>query len=217
MSEKKVWIFANGLLPENSALKTMIHSGAWLVAVDGGYRLMKKLGLMPELVIGDLDSLSEAELEEIQSARIPIQRFPVEKDEIDLELAINAALDRGKQPLRIACALGGRLDQQAANLALLARPDLAGLDVRLEDGETEVWIIRKESAVTGTPGDLVSLLPVGGPAHGVTTEGLKYPLHNETLYPYRTRGISNVLIGEEAWVKITDGAVLCIHIRRARN
>jgi len=216
MPENKVWIFANGVLPETTSLKAMIHSGDWLVAVDGGYRLMKTLGLKPELVIGDLDSLSEAELAEIQAAMIPVQRFPVEKDEIDLELAINAALDRGKQPLRIAGALGGRLDQMIANLALLARPDLASLDVRLEDGETEAWIIHKESTVTGKPGELVSLLPMGVPAYGVTTEGLKYPLHNETLYPYRTRGISNVLTGEEARVRVTDGAVLCIHICSAR-
>ncbi len=213
MAENKVWIFANGMLPDNTSLKAMIHSGDWLVAVDGGYRLMKAMGLNPELVIGDLDSLTEVELAEIQAAKIPVQRFPVDKDEIDLELAINAALDRGKQPLRIAGALGGRLDQLSANLALLVRPDLAGLDVRLEDGETEAWIIRKEGSVTGKPGELVSLLPVGGPAYGVTTEGLQYPLHDETLYPYRTRGISNVLVGTEARVRITDGFLLCIHIR----
>jgi thiamine pyrophosphokinase len=194
-------------------LKALIHPGDWLVAVDGGYRHLKALGLRPELVIGDLDSLSEAELLEIQEAKIPIQRFPREKDEVDLELAINAALDRGRQPVRIAGAMGGRLDQLVGNLALLLRPDLSGLNVRLEDGETEAWIIRQESTVSGRPGDLVSLLPAGGAVYGVTTEGLQYPLRAETLFPYRTRGISNVMLGTEAWVKITDGALLCIHIR----
>jgi thiamine pyrophosphokinase len=213
MAESKVWIFVNGLLPENGGLKALIHPGDWLVAVDGGYRHLKALGLRPELVIGDLDSLSEAELLEIQEAKIPIQRFPREKDEVDLELAINAALDRGRQPVRIAGAMGGRLDQLVGNLALLLRPDLSGLNVRLEDGETEAWIIRQESTVSGRPGDLVSLLPAGGAVYGVTTEGLQYPLRAETLFPYRTRGISNVMLGTEAWVKITDGALLCIHIR----
>jgi len=213
MADSKVWIFVNGQLPENAALKGMIHPGDWLVAVDGGYRHLKALGLKPELVIGDLDSLTEAELSEIQEAKIPIQRFPTEKDEIDLELAINAALDRGRLPVRIAAAMGGRLDQLVGNLALLQRPDLLGLDVRLEDGVTEAWIIRKEGALSGKVGDLVSLLPVGGAVYGVTTEGLKYPLRAETLFPYRTRGISNELVGTEALVRITDGSLLCVHIR----
>ncbi len=213
MADSKVWIFVNGVMPENATLKTMIHPGDWLVAVDGGYRHLKALGLRPELVIGDLDSLSEGEIEEIQAAKIPIQRFAREKDEVDLELAINAALDRGRQPVRIAGALGGRLDQLIGNLALLLRPDLSGRDVRLEDGETEAWIIRQEGTVSGKPGDLVSLQPAGGAVHGVTTEGLQYALHGETLLPYRTRGISNVMLGSEAWIQITDGALLCVHIR----
>lgn len=213
MAESKVWIFVNGVLAGDSGLKAMIHGGDWLVAVDGGYRHLKALGLKPELVIGDLDSLSEAEIGEIQQAKIPIQRFPVEKDETDLELAINAVLDRGRQPIRIAGALGGRLDQVIGNLSLLLRPDLAESDVRIEDGETEAWVIRKESVVQGRPGDLVSLLPAGSPVYGITTEGLQYPLRGKTLWAYRTRGISNVMLGDQAWIKVMDGQLFCVHIR----
>jgi len=215
MAEAVAWVFVNGPLAENPHLKEMIHPGDWLVAVDGGYRLLKAIGLKPELVIGDLDSISARELDEIQRGMIPIQRFPKHKDETDLELALNAVLGRGSRSIRIVGAQGGRLDQSLGNLFLLLRPELADLDVRMEDGETEAWLIRKEGWVKGQTGDVVSLLPVGNPVHGVTTYGLEYPLHSETLWTYRTRGISNVMESDEARIEILEGLLICVHIRKA--
>jgi thiamine pyrophosphokinase len=213
MAMKRAWIFVNGELGRGDRLKAKISSSDWIVAVDAGYRHLKVVGLKPDLVLGDLDSLSEMDLQEIQQAKIPIQRFPPAKDETDLELALNAALDRGCRIIRIACAGGGRLDQLLANLALLARPDLAEIDLRIEDGVTEAFLIRSEIVLTGDPGDIVSLLPVGGQASGVVTEGLLYPLHSESLWSYRTRGISNVMQTNQARIQVRDGILLCVHIR----
>jgi thiamine pyrophosphokinase len=213
MTAKRAWIFVNGSFGKADLLRTLISRGDWLVAVDAGYHHLKTIGLNPDLVIGDLDSLTELDLQEIQRLKIPLQRFPAAKDETDLELALVAAVGRGCRVIRIACAFGGRLDQSLGNLSLLLHPDLPGLDVRLEDGETEAWIIRTETDVVGQPGDTVSLLPVDGPVNGVVTEGLLYPLRSETLWQYKTRGISNVMQSNHARIVIRDGTLLCVHIR----
>ncbi len=213
MPQSTSWIFVNGELGFPIRLSSLIHSGDWLVAADGGYHLVKALKLVPNLVIGDLDSLSEQDLEEIKAAKIPLQRFPQDKDETDLELAINAAVARGSRSIRIVGANGGRLDQELGILFQLLRPDLAAIDARLEDGRTEAWLLRTEGVIQGEIGDTISLLPVGSAVHGIITEGLHYPLRVETLWPYKTRGISNVMDSKEARVVIREGTLICVHIR----
>ncbi len=213
MPKSKAWIFVNGALGSTVRLSSLVHSRDWLVAADGGYHLMKTLKLAPDLILGDLDSITEGDLAEIVQAKIPLQRFPAAKDETDLELAINASLARGSRSIRIVGAGGGRLDQELGILFQLLRPDLAAIDTRLEDGTTEAWLIRSEGVIHGEPGDTVSLIPLGSAAHGVITVGLGYPLRDETLWPYKTRGISNVMEGKEARVSLHEGILLCIHIR----
>ncbi len=213
MPNSTAWIFVNGTMGSSIRLGSLIHSSDFLVAADGGYHLLKPLKLEPHLVLGDLDSLDAEDLQEIEQAKIPLQRFPVAKDETDLELAINACLARGSHSIRIVGANGGRMDQELGILFQLLRPDLTEIDARLEDGMTEAWLVRSEGEVRGEPGDTVSLLPIGSAAHGVITDGLVYPLRAETLWHYRTRGISNVMETKVARISIREGILLCIHIR----
>lgn len=213
MSTARVWIFANGILPDPERLRVLLRPTDRLFAADGGQRYLARLGLRPERVIGDLDSLTAAEVAGLERDGVMLERYPVDKDETDLELAIRRALQENCREIRIAGALGGRLDQTLGNLFMLANPELVGYDVRLEDGVEEVFLIRGQSVVAGNPGDLVSLLPLGGAAIGVTTRGLKYLLYGETLYAEATRGISNVLLGDSAEVHLEQGTLICIHRR----
>ena len=210
---QRIWIFANGSLPQPQRLRAYLRPGDGLIAADGGQRYLAQLGLQAERVIGDLDSLSPAEVTALQAAGVILERYPVDKDETDLELALNRALELGGPAveIRIAGALGGRLDQTLGNLYLLSRPDLVGVDVRLEDGSEEVFLIRSSARICGEVGDGLSLLPLAAPAFGITTTGLKYPLRGETLYPDHTRGISNVLNAPQAEVRLESGVLICIH------
>jgi thiamine pyrophosphokinase len=212
-NHSRVWIFANGEIKDPERLKTLIQPGDRLLAADGGMRFLDRLGLRPERVIGDLDSIDLEEAIWLEKEGVTLEKYPVDKDETDLELAINRALEEGFSQLRIAGGLGGRLDQTLGNLFLLSRADLIDREVFLEDGREEVFLIRQKAVITGKKGDIVSLLPLGGSARGVTTDGLKYPLRNETLYPERTRGISNVLVGERAEITLAEGCLICIHSR----
>jgi thiamine pyrophosphokinase len=216
MSQRAL-IFLNGELKDHEWMRTWIEAGDFLVAVDGGLHHLRSLGIAPQLLIGDLDSVDSHDLEWIKSKEIEILKFPQEKDETDFELALKVAVERGFTIIRVIAALGGRFDQALGNLFLLGSAEITGCDVTLDDGSQEIFLIKKHTEISGAKGDVVSLLPYGQIVSGVRTFGLKYPLHRETLYPDRTRGISNEMIDNNASVDLEGGVLICIHIRSGRE
>jgi thiamine pyrophosphokinase len=196
--------------------------GDTVIAADLGARHARSWGWLVHLLIGDLDSLDATEVERLRDAGVAVVTAPAAKDETDLELALSRALAADPQSIVIAAALGGRIDHLLANVFLLARPDLRGRDVRISDGPETVRLLWGASGegqaaaptaleVCGAPGDLLSLLPLGGDAEGVSTEGLLYPLADETLHAGRGRGVSNVLLGPVARVMLRKGMLLVTH------
>lgn len=206
-------VFANGVPPSLEAVRRLLRPDDILLGADGGTRLLLQLGLTPRLVVGDLDSLSDEEIKTIEAAKVEIRRHPQDKDETDLELALTCALEFHPDSLLVAAGLGGRMDQTLGNIALLSRPDLLGKDVRLDDGIEEAFFCAGEARVFGKAGDIVSLLPWGAEARGVSTEGLKWRLNDETLFPYKTRGISNEMTAASAEVRLRSGLLLVVHRR----
>lgn len=204
-------LFVNGDFPQAEKLITQIKPDDFLMAVDGGLRHMTQYKLTPSLIIGDLDSADPAEVERLQAQGVEVRQFPVDKDETDLELALSAALEFQPNLIWVVAALGDRIDQTLGNIFLLTNPEFKNTDLRLVDGAREVFLIRGSGSIQGVPGQRVSLLPLNGPAHGIRTEGLAYPLQGETLYPERTRGISNRLTAPIAHINLTAGRLLCVH------
>jgi len=184
----------------------------YVVAADGGARHAGPLGLRIDRWVGDGDSLSAEALAALEADGIPIERVPFDKDESDTELALRAVLAQRPVAIVILGALGGpRLDHALANLSLLSLPELRGLDVRLVAADARVRILEPGSVrLEGRVGDLVTLLPLGDDAVGVTTEGLAYPLRRETLLVGRTRGLSNRRTERTAEVRLEGGRLLVI-------
>jgi thiamine pyrophosphokinase len=213
MTHARAVIFANGERANLEALRAWLRPDDLLIAADGGLRFLRALDRSPDLVIGDLDSLAEGELARLRQAGVEVRQYPVHKDETDLELALAAAMQSGADEIWVAAALGGRLDMTLANIFLLMLPELAGAAVGLEDGFESVFLIRPDrpGQVRGQPGQRLSLLPLNGPARGVRTEGLEYPLKGETLWPERSRGVSNRLAAGAARITLEEGVLLCIH------
>ncbi len=214
MGYKPAIVFANGQIADLDRLRTLSFDGHLLIAVDGGMRHMRELGLWPDFLIGDLDSVTPQDILAVKEHSGEIRQYPIDKDETDLQLAINIALEIGCDEIIIAAALGGRLDQTLGNLFLLSRPDLQNIAIRLDDGREEIFLIRSTAQIKGTAGDIVSLLPLDGAAFDVKTEALKYPLNYEKLNPYETRGISNVMLTHHARVSLSRGILICIHTRQ---
>lgn len=219
-------IVADGDVPRRAALDSAWSGWAndigLVIAADGGWDKASSLGIMPDLLVGDADSLSAERFAELAAAGVPIERSPVAKDKSDAELALLAALARGASHVTILGALGGkRFDHALANVGLLGLPGPGEVEVVLLDATTRVRLLRAPDAEGGSArcdlpgeiGDLVSLLPLGGPASDVTTEGLLYPLDGETLPPGPARGLSNVRIAPAASVTLRRGSLLVIETR----
>jgi thiamine pyrophosphokinase len=207
-------IFVNGELPYSGMARSLIQPDDILIAADGGARRALELGVIPTVIIGDLDSLSESEVRVFSEMGVQILRHPPAKDETDFELALLHAIQSGCRPILVVAAFGGRLDQTLANIALLSAPESLQNDIRLDDGQTEAFFITSQASVYGKIGDTLSLLPWGVAVEGVSTQNLAYPLHEETLLPYRTRGISNQMLAATARISLKRGLLLCVHTRQ---
>lgn len=207
-------VIANGEVKDLAQIRAALRPEDCTVAADGGLRYWQALGLLPQVVIGDLDS-AEADWAALQARGVRLQRHPARKDETDLELALHWLKAAGITEALIFGALGGRWDQTLANLLLLAQPAWHGMRLRLVDGAQQLYLASPRADIQGQAGDTVSLIPLGGDAHGVTTTGLEYPLTQGTLPFAHTLGISNVLLGPTATVEVQSGCVLCVVIAQA--
>ena len=213
----RVVIFANGQLPDLEAARALLQDDDYIIAADGGANHLMEMGILPEIVIGDLDSVDEDTLFELTNVEVRIEQYSEDKDETDIELALRYAADLRPSAILIVGALGGRLDQTLANLSLLTDPTLSGINLRLDDGVEEAFFFRKQAEVRGRSGEIVSLIPWNGPVEGVTTEGLQWPLYSEMLYPDKSRGVSNAMLKGEASIRIQSGLLLVVHRRSFEN
>lgn len=207
-------IFANGDINDGAMVRRALAEAgdALLLAADGGARVAEHYGVMPGVVIGDMDSIAPETLERLAANGARVLRYPPAKEETDLELALLYAVEQGATWIRVIGAVGGRLDQTLSNVYLLALPVLRGADVRLVADDEETWLLFPGSIdIDGAAGDTVSLLPISGVARAVTTEGLLYPLTGEDLQFGPARGVSNVMTSGRARVHLEDGALVIVH------
>jgi thiamine pyrophosphokinase len=207
-------ILANGQLTEPDIIRHRLADLdiGTVIAADGGSIHAEALGLTPDAVIGDMDSIPESLREKLKSQGTTFRESPRRKDETDLELALLHAIDQGAETIVILGALGGRLDMSIANIMLLNHPRLAGTPIEMWAGNQTAWLMRPPGQdLTGEPGDTLSLIPLGGDAQGVSTHRLAYPLIDETLVFGPARGVSNVFEAHMARVDLRDGLLLAVH------
>jgi thiamine pyrophosphokinase len=211
-------VLSNGELDQPAVLRARLddwrQSGeaVQVVAADGGSHHAEALGLRPDVVIGDLDSLDEAARDALSADGARFETVPARKDETDLELALLYAVEQGAGEIVALGVLGGRLDMTLANILLLTHPGLDAARIEIWTGWQTAWIVRPPGdTVSGQRGDTLSLIPLGGDAVGVTTRGLEYPLKGERLRFGPARGVSNVLAAPDARVDLGAGMLLAVH------
>jgi thiamine pyrophosphokinase len=183
-----------------------------LVAVDGGADAIARAGLVPDLLVGDMDSIDPGTRESLRAGGVEVVVLPTAKDATDTEAALRLVVERGAGEVTVYGGLGGpRLDHLIGNLLLLAAPWLEGIGVRMVDEQHEAFLAQGDVVFRGARGDTVSLLPLSPEVEDVLTEGLAYPLAGEVLYRSATRTLSNVMTGPEARVTHGEGTLLLIH------
>ena len=212
----RIVIFANGALDQPHLLRRRLQPTDRIFCADGGGRHAAALGLTPELVVGDLDSLPPELVDRFRQAGAIIERHPPRKDHTDLELTLDRAVAHQPSEIMLVTALGGRLDQMLANILLLTRPAYAATRLTLADGPQWAVLLRggERAAIAGQSGDTVSVVPLSAEVTGVTLAGVEWPLNGATLQLGSTWSISNTLTGAEAVVEISYGLALVVHIRQ---
>ena len=207
-------VVAHGdVLPSDRAV---IDAQDYVVAADGGALALERWKVLPHLVVGDMDSLGDAGVERMARKGIAVAKFPAAKDESDLELAVAQAIAAGATEIVLLGALGGdRLDHETANLLLLADPGYDGVRIEARRGTLRIRAIRGEGSLSVGPLEaIVTLIPVNGDAEGVTTQGLRFPLRDETLRFGRARGLSNEVDSLPASVTVRKGSLLVFETPR---
>ena len=183
-----------------------------VIAADRGLDHAYACGLEVDVLVGDLDSVSDGALARARAEGVTIDHQPQAKDETDLELALGHLRARGITRALVVGLGGGRLDHALGNLLLLGAERFADIEIDAWIGDTTVSVVRLRRRLSLHAGDVVSLLAVGGPAFGVTTHGLEYPLRHETLWPGSSRGISNIVLDGPIMVEVADGALLAVQV-----
>jgi thiamine pyrophosphokinase len=185
---------------------------ALVIAADSGVDQAARLGWRVDVAVGDFDSADPDRLAAAAAAGARVERHKPDKDATDLALALDAAVAAGGDRILVVGGHGGRLDHQLANLLLLAAPAYANAAIDASMGPAHVHVVHagRPRRFPGRPGELVTLVAVGGPADDIWTEGLAWPLRGDTLLPGESRGVSNVLVDEKAEVRLGGGTLLAI-------
>ncbi len=209
----KCIIAANGSLTPTKKILSLINSGDLVIAADGGAAHLHRLNIIPDMIIGDLDSISSTTLDFYKSKQVPMITHPARKDQTDTELCIDHALDKGCKELVFLGVTGHRLDHTLANVFLLRRLADINVKARIIDNHNEIYLVLSNLVVHGAPGDLLSVIPVSEKVTGLTLQGLEYPLTDKTLTMGTALGISNCFTGTQASIHIDSGVILVIKSR----
>ncbi len=217
---KRAVIFVNGNLSDIGRAKKFITKKDYLIAADGGVKHILKLGLIPDVVIGDLDSTPPTLIKKIKQMRkglinqtSTLITYPTKKDKTDFELAINLVLEKKYQVIIIFGIFGDRIDHFLANIFLIAKIQMENQSTKIKiiEGKKEIFIVNKKIIIEGQVRDEISIIPVSEKLEGISTKGLQYELKGGKLIFGSTRGVSNVMNKNSATITLSKGLAIVEH------
>ena len=204
-------IFLNGELKGSDEFyHNYIEAKDTIFCADGGAKYTYQLNLMPDLILGDLDSLQQEIIKFYQERSVEFEKFPVEKDKSDTELLLERVLDEGYQEVVLLAALGKRFDHALANLYLLEGFFKEEVVVKIITPHNQLEVIKSEKMIKGQSDKTVSFFPLSKKVEGVMLKGFKYELEDGKLIRGKTLGLSNSISSDLAQVEIKTGTLLMI-------
>jgi len=209
----KVLIVTGGERPEKGLLKERAFSSSMVIAADRGAQYCLKAGILPDMVVGDMDSLPAEVQNELISKQIEIRRFDCRKDMTDTQIAVDAAIEKGADEIEILAGIGSRFDHSLANVYLLFRAMKQGVKAKIVSGIHEIFLIEGKSMIMDEAGSIISFLPLERYAKGVTLKGFEYETDNIDMDMSFPVGVSNVICSDSAGVIISDGILIAIITR----
>ena len=211
IQNKTALIFAGGNAPLPH-LSQFLPPAQWKIAADSGLDHALSLGVTPDVVVGDSDSVSDAALTLARSLNIAFISAPTDKDFTDTELALSHAVDLGAHRIIVVSAGGGRFDHAHGLLSALFHPEWSHIHIEAFIDTAHVFVLHGPSSleISGEKNSLVALHAMNGMAHGISTEGMRWQLSNESLAPWVSRGVSNELTGSSGDISVQSGALLVV-------
>jgi len=217
MKKRIVFVISGGQIRNLTYIQAKLKAHAWaeVICADGGAHHLHSLGLIPDAIIGDMDSLSSDEEKYFEERGSRIIRYPEEKDETDTQLAIEYALEMNPEEIWIFGALGGRIDHTLANISLLVLGAKRGIKTKLIDEWCEVSVVTGSCVIEGEAGQTVSLLPLSSVVTGITLEGFEYALKDGTMEIGDPYGVSNRLREARGVISVDSGYLLVVRYFKA--
>ena len=203
-------IVSSGAIKDYELLKKTVAENDYIVCADGGVNHLLKIGKMPDVVIGDLDSIGQEELNLIEKEDIKIEKFSTMKDETDTELCIDYILKKGFKEITLMGVTGTRLDHTLANIYLLKKIDSLQARGSIVDEHNIIHYVKESILLDRREGVFISIIPIDSDGVVVSLDGFLYPLKNEYIDWTSTRGISNKIIEEAGYIQICQGSALVI-------
>jgi thiamine pyrophosphokinase len=209
----KVLIVTGGERPEKGLLKEKAASSSMVIAADRGAEYCLKAGILPDMVVGDMDSLPVRIQDELVSNKIEIRKFDCRKDMTDTQIAVDMAVEKGADEIEIIAGIGSRFDHSLANVYLLYRALRQGVNAKIISGIHEIFLIEKQCVIKNETGSIISFLPLGHSANGITLKGFEYEINNTDMDMSFPIGISNIVRTDSAEVIVSGGMLIAIITR----
>lgn len=206
-------IIANGAFNKTDSILSALKEEDLIIAADGGAHHCVAAGLWPNVVVGDMDSITTSLIKELREHETQLILYPQNKDQTDLELALSLAAEKGYREVLLLGMFGGRLDQSLANILLLTRDEWQDLRLIISAEPDTAYLMRDQDEISllGHPGDIVSLIPLSSLVEDVSTQGLRWSLDHADLNLGNTLSVSNEMLDTAAHVQVGAGILLLIH------
>lgn len=206
----KIVVLGSGTLLKESIILQIAKDAKYIICADGGVKHLFEYGLTPDIVVGDLDSISSKNLEIIKEKGIKIIEFPTNKDYTDLELALEQAALLGAKEVVIGGVIGTRLDHTMGNILILNKMNKENIKATIVDNNNEISLLDESEAVFDNTHKYISIIPVSNEGAVVSTEGFKYEVSNRKFEYSSLLGVSNEILGKRGKIKIHKGTCLII-------
>lgn len=209
----KLLIVTGGSIDASFAMEYLAkHEFDYIIAADSGLNTLDKLQMIPDVILGDFDSVDVSVLECYRNQDIEIHTFDPVKDSTDTEIAMRLAIKKQPKEVHILGATGTRIDHMLANVSLLGLFAEYGIEAYLVDAQNRIRMIRENMVIRKAEqyGEYLSLVPYCGEVTGVTLRGFKYPLNHVVMEGFSSLGISNEIVDEVAEIELEAGYLLVI-------
>lgn len=204
----EVMILINGEVSDLDFLKETLQQGDYLICADGAAKYLRAIDVVPDLMVGDFDSIAPEDFAWMKAKGVTLREFPARKDFTDSELALRYALELKPKKITLLGAVGSRWDHSLSNIMFLDHLHRLGVEGEIRNEKGFLTLVSSRTTLRGTPGDIVSLIPLSEQVTGVTLRGLEYPLTDHTIQRGSSLGISNQLIDAEGEITLKTGKLL---------